>query len=375
MRPANSPAGMVRVAIAGLLGIASACAPERDCGPVPSDRPVVAAGAPPSDRAARLGEVRRWVYVLDVNLSDEQIAELEASDHELIVVDFIPSEANNLDFDMAGLVARMHAAPVPKLVVAYLDVGQAEDFRRYWDPAWSVMPPATWPAWIVAEDPDGWAGNYPCAYWDPQWQSIWLGDQGTLADVVAAGMDGIYLDWVEAYSDTSVIAAAQADGVDAEAAMVDWVAVLAAEGRSRDPDFLVIGQNAAELAAGNAEYRATIDALAQEQTWFDGAADGEPMGDCPLPATDDDIETDEYLACLPSECRRMHDDFPDSTLHVSTEGYLAELDAVRAAGLPVFTVDYALDPEHVAFVAAQSRRRGYVPYAGPRWLDEVLPAP
>jgi cysteinyl-tRNA synthetase len=119
------------------------------------------------------------------------------------------------------------------------------------------------------------------------------------------GFDGVYLDWVEAYSDEQVAAQAEAEGLDPVQEMVCFVGDIASFGRAQNPDFLVIAQNAAELAKRD-DYVAIIDAIAQEQVWFDGGADN---------------ETDNYVNSLSPECRRQHDEFPESTLHVSSEEY------------------------------------------------------
>ena len=336
--------------------------------PGSAHEPVVA-GPLDGDRARKLAAVRSWQYYLDVDIGADEIGAIERSAHDMLVIDFIPSEQSNTTFDMSGLVARMHATN--KLVIAYLDVGQAERYRTYWRPEWGVGAAAS--PWIVAEDPDGWTDNYPVAYWDARWQAIWLAPGGLIDQVVAAGFDGIYLDWIEGYSDERVVAAAARDAVDARGEMVTWVERLAARARTQR-DLMVIGQNAAELAADSAQYRQAIDALAQEQTWFDGAADNDPQGDCPLPPTDGHVETDAYVACLSGGCRELHDRYPDSTLHVSTESYLEALDRVLAAGTPVFTVDYVTTDDNITFVLDEARGRGYIPTYGPRALDAVVEA-
>ena len=56
------------------------------------------------------------------------------------------------------------------------------------------------------------------------------------------------------------------------------------------------------------------------------------------------------MESLSAPCRRLYEEFPESTLHVSSEEYLESLTSVSDAGLPVFTVDYAQDPDNVAFV-------------------------
>jgi cysteinyl-tRNA synthetase len=334
------------------------------------DTPVVGDAAETSGESdlPAVGEIRHWLYLIDVDVEGDTIDEIVRSDHEMVVLDFIPSEANNTDYPMRDVIERLHGATTPKLVLAYIDIGQAEDFRTYWEPTWVPGDPE----WIVGVDPDGWEGNYPVAFWWDDWRAIWLDDGGFVDEIVDIGFDGVYLDWVEAYSDENVRRAAAADGVDARAEMVWWVTDIAARGRASTPEFVVIAQNAAELVADD-EYAAVIDGLAQEQVWFDGSADNDPPGDCPLPRTDADIETDAYVDSLSEGCRRQHDEFPDSTLHVSSEEYLVQLEVATARGLPVFTVDYALDPENADWVYQTSRSLGFVPFVSSRALDRFVP--
>ncbi|MBK9178156.1 MAG: endo alpha-1,4 polygalactosaminidase [Acidimicrobiales bacterium] len=337
------------MALAAALLVAGACDDEGARGP----------GA--------LAEVDRWLYLLAVPVEPDVVEAIAASSHDLVVIDPAVTETDSADVPVRAMVERLHDAG--KTVVAYVDVGEAESYRTYWQEGWGIGDPA----WILSEDPDGWAENYPVAYWDPEWQALWL-DDGGLVDVVAGlGFDGLYLDWVEGYSDEVVAEAADADGVDPAEEMAVWVGALADRMRERRPGALVIQQNAAELAATRPDLRAVIDGLAQEQVWFDGGADGDPPGDCPLPATEFDVDGEAYVESLSPACRAEWEEHPDSTLHVSSESYLSELEALHAEGLPVLTVDYATEPEHVAFVLAESRARGFVPFVGVRSLDRWEP--
>ncbi len=314
-----------------------------------------------------LAEVRHWFYMIDVNLEDDMVDEMVESDYGLIVLDFIPSESNNTDFPMADVIDRLHNAEQPKLVIAYIDIGQAESFRTYWQDGWEVGNPR----WITGKDPDGWEENYPVAYWYDEWQAIWLGEDGYIARIVDLGFDGIYLDWVEAYSDTAVMEIADEDGVDATQEMVWWVEGLAETGRALDEDFIVIGQNAAELVESD-EYVTVVDAISQEQAWFDGSADNDPGGDCPLPRTEDDVESDEYVAMLSEDCLYLYETYTESTLHVSSESYLYYLEMARDKGLIVFTVDYAVEDNNIEWVTAESRDYGFVPFVSNRALDQFV---
>jgi len=316
-----------------------------------------------------LEDVEHWFYYLGFEPDDEVLQQTAVSDYDLIVMEPIVTDQENTDFPITQVVADFHNAAHPKVVIAYIDIGQAEDWRTYWQPDWGIGNPE----WIVANDPDGWEGNYPVAFWDEEWQDIWLDPQdGYIQLLLDAGFDGIYLDWVEAYSDENVIDAADEADVDAEEEMVEWVRALGEYGRLQNPDFIVIAQNAPELVE-NDEYTAVIDGLAQEQTWFDGAADNNPPGDCPLPRTEDEIDTDEYYDALPPLCQQMYDDFPDSTLHVSSEWYVGYLTMAQAKGLPVLTIDYAVKKKNVNWVYTTSSQYGFVPFTSERALDVYQP--
>ena len=314
-----------------------------------------------------LDEVTHWFYYIDVDLSDASLVQIVESTYDMVVIDFISSESNNTDYLLAEAIERMHQAEHPKLVIAYIDIGQAEDFRSYWDPEWSIGDPE----WIIGLDPDGWEGNYPVAFWWEDYREIWVGEGGYLDGIIETGFDGIYLDWVEAYSDENVLVFAADEGVDPREEMIWWVTDIAEYTRGQIPGFIVIAQNAAELAVSD-NYLEVIDAIAQEQTWFDGGADNHPPGDCPLPATEADIDSNRYYDSLSKECQKQFDEYPESTLHVSSEEYLYYLTIAKEKGIPIFTVDYAVDTDNIDFVYRISRDLGFVPFVSNRFLDQYI---
>jgi cysteinyl-tRNA synthetase, unknown class len=82
-----------------------------------------------------------------------------------------------------------------RLVVCYLSIGEAEDYRYYWQEAWS----SSHPDWLELENPN-WEGNYKVQYWAQGWQEIIFGnDSSYLKRIVAAEFDGVYLDIVDAF--------------------------------------------------------------------------------------------------------------------------------------------------------------------------------
>lgn len=327
----------------------------------------VAGEAQAEDRAAALEGVEHWLYLIDNAMNADTVGQIAASDHDMVVMDFITSEVDRENYPLADTIDAMKADDPDRLVIAYINVGEAEDYRTYWEDGWGVGNPD----WITALDPEGWEGNYPVVYWAEAFQDIWLEEGGYLDQIVEAGFDGVYLDWIEAYEDENVLAAAEDDGLDPEQAMIDWVGAVADHGRSLDPNFIVIAQNAAPLLT-DADYRDAIDAIAQEQIWFDGAADNDPAGDCPLPATEDDVDTVAYYNSLPPDCQEQFLADPDCTLHTSSEYYLTNLAVADQYGIPVFTVDYALEQDNIDDVYESSLGLGYTPFTSSRGLDTYV---
>ena len=130
------------------------------------------------------------------------------------------------------------------------------------------------PDFIVCTDPDGWAGDYPVAYWDAAWKAVVFGGADSLLQqVLAAGFDGIYMDWVGGFQQEEVVTRAGEDGVDPADEMIRFIRQLRQRARAADPEFLVIPQNAPDLVADHPEYLGVIDAVGQEDVHFSGGAD------------------------------------------------------------------------------------------------------
>jgi cysteinyl-tRNA synthetase len=82
-----------------------------------------------------------------------------------------------------------------RLVISYMSIGEAEDYRYYWQEDWYSDPPA----WLDEENEE-WEGNYKVKYWEQEWQEIIFGNSDSYLDrIVSAGFNGVYLDIIEAF--------------------------------------------------------------------------------------------------------------------------------------------------------------------------------
>ncbi len=316
-----------------------------------------------------LADVAYWAYQLQSISEPGAVDGLVASHYDMLVLEPTRTDWSSDDrsFDTKGMAAQLKSSPASdgayrKLVIAYIDIGEAEDWRWYWDPAWPEWdcegePPAEWPDYVLACDPDGWTGNYPVAYWDEDWKDIIIYGQHTgshpdrdytsaVDEAIKDGFDGIYLDWVEGYENTDVITAAQAAGLDPALEMIEFIQEMRDYATTRNPNFVIIQQNAAAMIDGHPGLTGTIDGIAQEAIWYDGDA------------TDGWNDPDGY------------DWINDAGL---TDYYISYLDRYLVAGLPVLNCEYAL--AHASAAYANSHARGYVPYVTRRSLSQMTTTP
>jgi cysteinyl-tRNA synthetase len=271
-------------------------------------------GAPPSDLMA----VNDFLYQLQ-NLDLEAIGDTA---YDLVVMDYSAEGDDETAFTAAEIAALKHSPGGAKIVLAYMSIGEAEDYRFYWQDGWEPGDPA----WLGEENPD-WPGNYKVHYWDPGWQAIIFSYMDRLLD---AGFDGAYLDIIDAYE--------YYEGQRPTAAqdMADFVAAIRAYAHARDSDFYIFPQNAPELVSLVPTYINSMHGIGQEDIYY---------------GYDDDDEMTP----------------PDVTAEL--EGYL---DLFKSAGKLVLTVDYATTPAHVDDAYAKSQARGYVPFVTVRDLDQLI---
>jgi len=176
-------------------GYISFAADRRDLDDIPS-YPLVPYNVHASDILS-LAEARNFLYLLDPHSFGARSSYLDAlagTDYDLLIIDLFYEDATPLDFnEVQGLKRKANGGARP--LVAYLCIGEAEDYRYYWDPAWKKNPPS----WLLGENSD-WPGNYKVRYWDTEWQKIIFGnDASYLKRIIDAGFDGAYLDLVDAF--------------------------------------------------------------------------------------------------------------------------------------------------------------------------------
>lgn len=273
----------------------------------------------PSEASAHelMRRAKSWAY----QLQEIDVEQLSRTDTDIVVVDVDGSKGSS------GLtsrdVRRLKRKPdgTRRLAIAYLNVGEAEDYRHYWRATWHDSPPE----WIGAEN-CRWKGDHRVRHWNKQWhQILFQGRDSALNRVIDLGFDGVWLDRVDVFYHWRV------DRWQAAGDMVELVVALAKAAHARNRNFLIIPQNGEELLS-DARYLAVIDGIGKEDMLY-----GDRGNDTP--------NTPERVA--------------------RAERNLAP---ALAAGLPVLAVEYVRDASKRSQASRRLADLGYVAYLGPRSL-------
>ncbi|MBI5153275.1 MAG: endo alpha-1,4 polygalactosaminidase [Parcubacteria group bacterium] len=182
---------------------------------------------------------------------------------DYLVVDAF-KEVPNLLFskEEIGEMKKRHST-----VLAYLSIGEAEDYRYYWQSEWKTNPPR----WMGKINLD-WEGNIKVKYWDQDWQKIIL---AYVDRIVEQGFDGVYLDIIDGYEYWSDSDNGEDEVLEQNIAAERMVALLGTikeRAKAKNPRFKIFPQNSPELVRYDG-YLSVIDGIGKETTWYEGYDD------------------------------------------------------------------------------------------------------
>lgn len=143
-----------------------------------------------------LTEAKNFLYLINPGLFTNQnvfMNTIRETNYDIVIIDLFYSDIALIANEVASLKIKANGGS--HLVIAYMSIGEAEDYRYYWQTEWKINPPS----WLAEENPK-WPGDYKVRYWDTAWQEIIYGnDNSYLKKILDAGFDGVYLDIIDAF--------------------------------------------------------------------------------------------------------------------------------------------------------------------------------
>ncbi len=277
---------------------------------------------------------RKFVYWL----ADIKVKELAQSDAAIAVMDYSADGSPERAFSPGQIASLRKTAGGTRTLLAYLSVGEAEDYRFYWNgwkaplsvPPWSGTPP------FLGPENNEWKGNYLVDYRSPAWKKVLFSYINTILN---QGFDGLYLDKIDSYQ---TLAQEPLRIRGARMAMEKLVIEISRYAKARRSGFLIYVQNAEELVhqqesgALNVSYLDAIDGIGREETFLLGG-------------------------------KRREENERDRTLKL--------LLLFKAAGKEVLITEYPDCSRHddMAWIEEKAAKYGFSLYCGPVELDRLLP--
>jgi cysteinyl-tRNA synthetase, unknown class len=261
---------------------------------------------------------KTWHYQL-TNYDLEKLNKVEA---DVFVIDYA-LEGGKVPMSREQ-VERLKKKPdgSRRYVISYMSIGEAEEYRYYWQEGWKTQKPV----WLGPEN-CAWPKAHAIRYWRDEWKDIsFRKPDSYIKRIIDAGYDGVYLDRVDMYDWF------KKENANSRAEMIKYMVELSTQAKTWKPGFFILPQNAEELMSDRA-YRRAIDGMGKEEFLHSGSETGKrnPEGDI-----------------------------------ASTYSHLSHL---LWAYKPVFAVEYVLTREAIAKSEAELRSLGIVPTVQTRGLD------
>ena len=255
-----------------------------------------------------------WGY----QLQSYNLDALTFSDYDILVLDYSKDGSDDEIF-ASSEIDDIRTGKDGRKILSYISIGEAEDYRFYWNDDWLKTPPE----WLDQENPD-WDGNYKVKYWIAEWQDI---IKGYLQKIIDTGFDGIYLDIIDAYEYYESTVA------NAEGLMINFMEVISNFTRGQVSEFLIIPQNGEAIVTDH--YLELVDGIAREEVY--------------VIATNDKRDLEETR---------------------EIEGYL---DQFKSAGKIVMVVDYANKKDLIEYATSSASAKGYLSLVTDVDLDYLGP--
>ena len=149
-----------------------------------------------ANNVTQLRQVKNFLVLLNpehYKTRESYLKALSETNYDLLIVDLYYGDRPLSKEETARLKRKANGGE--RLLLSYMSVGEAADYRTYWQPSWTNDRPH----WLAEPNPE-WPGSYKARYWSKEWHDLLYGSPDAYLDkIMAAGFDGAFLDVMDAW--------------------------------------------------------------------------------------------------------------------------------------------------------------------------------
>lgn len=105
-----------------------------------------------NDQITTLSEVKNFLYLINpenFNSKPDFINAVTSTNYDLLIMDLFFNDGSEFTTSEIGEL-KNKANGGKRLVISYMSIGEAENYRYYWQSSWN----SNWPPWVDSENPD-----------------------------------------------------------------------------------------------------------------------------------------------------------------------------------------------------------------------------
>lgn len=149
-----------------------------------------------TDDVQKLSDAKNYLYLInpaDIRTKRAYIKAIADTNFDMVTIDLFFNVVPLTAKDVEQLKTKANGGK--RLIIAYVNIGAAENWRYYWNQNWKLNNP-TW----LKKKYAGYDDEIYVQFWHDDWKKIIYGNpESYLKRIIDAGFDGAFLDNVEAY--------------------------------------------------------------------------------------------------------------------------------------------------------------------------------
>lgn len=151
---------------------------------------------PNANNITHLSLAQNYLYLIsNENFSSkhDMLNAISLTNYDVILIDLFFNETEWTSTEVNRLKIKANGGQ--RIVISYINIGSAENYRYYWKKGWGLHHPL----WLKRKY-EGYPDEFWVKFWEKDWQDIIYGNNNSyMKKILDAEFDGAYLDNVEAY--------------------------------------------------------------------------------------------------------------------------------------------------------------------------------